>query len=172
LHLADSDVEEYHRKQSPAHLCKEVTYTVLRILTFIKRLSGICHEALHHCFVVWTKPDIASLPASDADRPCQKQDRARGRKRALAKASDQPPSCGKTAFLRNLKTLISSREFREGSKKMFGMTKREPDLQIGWGSPSFLITRAIERKGVIFCCCYPPLVEVRPLELSLGCGSA
>jgi hypothetical protein len=55
-------MEEYHRKQSPAHLCKEVTYTVLGILTFIKRLSDVCHEAPHHCFVAWTKPDTASLP--------------------------------------------------------------------------------------------------------------
>jgi hypothetical protein len=74
--------------------------------------------------------------------------------------------------LRNLKTLIASREFREGSKKMFGMPKIEPDFLIGWCSPSFLFTPAIERKGVILFCCHPPLVEVRPLKLSLGCGSA
>jgi hypothetical protein len=35
---------------------------VLGILTFIKRLSDVCHEALTHCFVDWTKPDTASLP--------------------------------------------------------------------------------------------------------------
>ena len=59
-------------------------------------------------------------------------DLERCRKRALAKASDQPPSCGKTAFLRKLKTLIASREVWEGSKKMFGLPKRETDFRSGW----------------------------------------
>jgi putative transposase len=34
---------------------------VLWILTFIKRLTDVCHEALHHRFVVWTKPGPTSL---------------------------------------------------------------------------------------------------------------
>ena len=31
------------------------------MLTFIKRLTGRCHEELHHRFVAWTEPDTASL---------------------------------------------------------------------------------------------------------------
>ena len=46
---------------SPAYLHKGVTYTVHGILTFIKRLTGLCHEALHHCFVAWTKPSTTAL---------------------------------------------------------------------------------------------------------------
>jgi hypothetical protein len=82
------------------------------ILTCIKRLISVWLQSLHHRFVAWTKPDTTSLPAGDADKPYLEQVQTRDRKRALAKASDQPPSCGKTAFLRNLKTLIASREFR------------------------------------------------------------
>jgi hypothetical protein len=48
-------------KQSPAHLHKGVTYTVYKILTFIKRLTDVCLQSLHHRFVVWTKPDTPSL---------------------------------------------------------------------------------------------------------------
>jgi transposase InsO family protein len=36
-------------------------YTVHGILTFIKRLTGVCLQSLHHCFVAWTKPDATSL---------------------------------------------------------------------------------------------------------------
>jgi putative transposase len=36
-------------------------YTVLGILTCIRRLTGFCHEGLHHRFVVWTKPGPTSL---------------------------------------------------------------------------------------------------------------
>ena len=61
MRLADSDVEEYHRKQSSAHLHKEVTYTVLWIITFIKRVTDVCLQSLHPCFVVWTKPGPTSL---------------------------------------------------------------------------------------------------------------
>jgi hypothetical protein len=61
LHLADSDVEEYNRKQSPAHLRKEVTYTVIWIIIFVTRLTGVCLQSLHHRFVAWTKPDTTSL---------------------------------------------------------------------------------------------------------------
>ena len=46
---------------SPAHLHKGVTYTVHGILTFIKRLTGLCLQSLHPRFVDWTKPDITSL---------------------------------------------------------------------------------------------------------------
>jgi hypothetical protein len=36
-------------------------YTVHGILTFIKRLTGVCLQSLHPCFVAWTKPDTTSL---------------------------------------------------------------------------------------------------------------
>jgi hypothetical protein len=38
-------------------------------------------------------------PAGDADRPCQKQDRTRGRKRVTSKAVYHPPLKGDTACL-------------------------------------------------------------------------
>jgi len=31
------------------------------ILTFIKRLTGLCFQSLHYHFVAWTKPDITSF---------------------------------------------------------------------------------------------------------------
>src|SRR5713226_9847646 len=46
---------------SPAHLHKGVTYTMHGILTFIKRLTGLCLQSLHHCLVAWTKPGTTSL---------------------------------------------------------------------------------------------------------------
>ena len=61
LLLADSEEEEYHLKQSPAHLHKGVTYTMYKILTSIKRLTDFCLQSLHHRFVAWTKPDTTSL---------------------------------------------------------------------------------------------------------------
>ncbi len=61
LLLADFEEEEYNLKQSPAHLHKGVTYTVHGILTFIKRLTGLCLQSLHPRFVDWTKLDITSL---------------------------------------------------------------------------------------------------------------
>jgi hypothetical protein len=61
LLLADSKQEEYNLKQSPAHLHKGVTYTVHKILTFIKRLTDFYLQSLHHRFVAWTKPDTTSL---------------------------------------------------------------------------------------------------------------
>ncbi len=36
-------------------------YTVHGILTYIKRLTGVCLQSLHHRFVSWTKPDTTSL---------------------------------------------------------------------------------------------------------------
>ena len=36
-------------------------YTVHGILTFIKRLTGVCLQSLHQRFVSWTKPDTTSL---------------------------------------------------------------------------------------------------------------
>ena len=69
LLLADSEEEEYNLKHSSFYLHKGVTYTVHGILTFIKRLTGVCLQSLHHCFVAWTKPDTTSLPALDDDRP-------------------------------------------------------------------------------------------------------
>ena len=35
--------------------------TVQRILTFMKRLTDLCLQSLHHRFVAWTKPDTSSL---------------------------------------------------------------------------------------------------------------
>jgi putative transposase len=61
LILVDSEEEEYNLKQSPAHLYKEVTYTVHKILTFINRLTDFCLQSLHYRFVLWTKPSTASL---------------------------------------------------------------------------------------------------------------
>ena len=99
LLLADSEEEEENLKHSFAHLHEGVTYTVHRILTFITRLIRLCFQSLHNRFVAWTKPDTTSLPALDADRPCQKHVRARGRKRTLTKASYHAPSKGETACL-------------------------------------------------------------------------
>jgi putative transposase len=59
--LADSEEEAYNRKRSLAHLHKGVTYTVLGILTCIRRLTGLCLQSLHHRFVAWTQPDTTLL---------------------------------------------------------------------------------------------------------------
>jgi len=53
--------EEYNLKHSSVHLHKEVMYTVHGILTFIKRLTGVCLQSLHYCFIAWTQPDTTSL---------------------------------------------------------------------------------------------------------------
>src|SRR5215469_8916846 len=36
-------------------------YTVQGILTFITRLTGLCLQSLHRCFVDWTTPETTSL---------------------------------------------------------------------------------------------------------------
>ena len=46
---------------SPAHLHKGVTYTVPGTLTFIKRLTSIGLQSLHHRFIDWTQPATPSL---------------------------------------------------------------------------------------------------------------
>jgi len=46
---------------SPAHLQKGGTYTVHEILTYMKWLTSLCLQSLHHRFVDWTKPDTTSL---------------------------------------------------------------------------------------------------------------
>jgi hypothetical protein len=46
---------------SPAHLHKGVTYTVPGILTFIKRLTSMGLQSLHHRFIDWTQPATPSL---------------------------------------------------------------------------------------------------------------
>ena len=61
LLLAGSVEEEYNLKRSSAHLHKGVTYTVHGMLTIIKRLTGLCLQSLHHCFIAWTKPGTPSL---------------------------------------------------------------------------------------------------------------
>jgi hypothetical protein len=99
LFLADSDGEEYNLKQSPAHLHKGVTYTVRRILSFIKRLAGLCHEALHHRFVDWTKPDTTSLLFGTlTDLPRSKFQLVAENAR-YASTTDRPASTDETACL-------------------------------------------------------------------------
>jgi hypothetical protein len=44
LLLADSEEEEYNLKHSSFYLHKGVMYTVHGILTFIKRLTGLCRR--------------------------------------------------------------------------------------------------------------------------------
>jgi len=61
LLFADSEEEEYKLKHSSAHLHKGVMYTVHGILIFIKQLTSIWLQSLHHRFVAWTKPDTTSL---------------------------------------------------------------------------------------------------------------
>ena len=61
LLLANSEEEEYNRNRSLTHLHKEVTYTVLGILTFIRRLTSLGLQSLHHRFVTWMKPNTTSL---------------------------------------------------------------------------------------------------------------
>jgi putative transposase len=61
LLLAHFEEEEYNLKHSLAHLHKGVTYTLHEILTFIKRLTGLCLQSLHYHFVAWTKPGTTSL---------------------------------------------------------------------------------------------------------------
>jgi hypothetical protein len=61
LLVADSEEEQFNRNRSLTYLHKGVTYTVLGILTCIRRLTGFCHEGLHHRFVVWTKPGPTSF---------------------------------------------------------------------------------------------------------------
>jgi hypothetical protein len=61
LLLPDSEEEKYNLKHSPAHLYKGITYTVHRILTYIKRLAGLCFQSLNHRFITRTKPDTTSL---------------------------------------------------------------------------------------------------------------
>lgn len=49
-----------------------------------------------------------------------------------------------------------------GSKKMFGLPKREPGFRSVCCSPSINSTEALERKGAILCCFQVPHVSVRP----------
>ena len=60
-------MEEYQRKQSRTHLCKEATYTVLRNRAYTEQLSDVCYRTSTTARVAWTKPGPASLSASDAD---------------------------------------------------------------------------------------------------------
>ncbi|HEY6409991.1 MAG TPA: hypothetical protein VIY29_21245 [Ktedonobacteraceae bacterium] len=61
LLFADSEEEDYKLKHSSAHLHKGVMSTVHGILSFIKQLTSVWLQSLHHCFVAWTKPDTTSL---------------------------------------------------------------------------------------------------------------
>jgi hypothetical protein len=40
---------------------KKGIVAVQSIVTFIKRLTRMCHQSLHCCFIDWTKPDTTSL---------------------------------------------------------------------------------------------------------------
>ena len=59
--LADSPEEEYNRNAFIYSSSKGVTYTVHRILLFIKRLTRLCLQPLHHRFIDWTKPSDTAL---------------------------------------------------------------------------------------------------------------
>src|SRR5215471_19079722 len=61
LLLADFPEEEYNLKHVSAHLHQGGMDTLLGILTFLKRLIGVCLQSLHHRFVTWTKPVTTSL---------------------------------------------------------------------------------------------------------------
>jgi hypothetical protein len=71
-------------------------YTVHGILTFIKRLTGVCLQSLHTSSCL-DKNGQYLAPAGDADQPCQEQIRTRARKRDPAKASDHFPWTGEMA---------------------------------------------------------------------------
>jgi putative transposase len=58
--LADSPEEEYNRNAFICSSSKGVTYIVHEILLFIKRLTRLCLQPLHHRFRDWTKPDTAA----------------------------------------------------------------------------------------------------------------
>src|SRR5215467_5604604 len=81
---------------SPAHLHKGVTYTVLGILTCIKRLTIGCLQLLHHRARRLDKTGHHCAYTGAADRPCQEQLRTRSRERASSKASHYPPQTGET----------------------------------------------------------------------------
>jgi hypothetical protein len=59
--LADSPEEEYNRNVFICLSSKGVTYTVLRILALITRLTSMSFQSLHYRFIDWTKPATTSL---------------------------------------------------------------------------------------------------------------
>jgi hypothetical protein len=61
LLLAGSEEGECNLKLALAHLLKGVIYTVLGILTYIKRLTSVRLQSLHQRFVAWTKPETIPL---------------------------------------------------------------------------------------------------------------
>jgi len=61
LLLAGSVEEEYNLSNHLLIFTRGVTYTVHGMLTIIKRLTGLCLQSLHHCFIAWTKPGTPSL---------------------------------------------------------------------------------------------------------------
>src|SRR6516225_3663417 len=70
-----------------------------RMLIFIMRLTDAWLQSVNQHFVARTKPDTSALPASDADRFCQKQVRTGRRKCAPAEASHHPASTGEATCL-------------------------------------------------------------------------
>jgi hypothetical protein len=61
LQLADSPEEEYNRNAFICSFSKGVIDTLHGILTFIKRLTGLCLQSLQHRFVAWTTPSHTSF---------------------------------------------------------------------------------------------------------------
>jgi hypothetical protein len=55
--LADSPEEEYNRNAFICSISEGEIDTLHGILTFIKRLTGLCLQSLHHRFIDWTKSD-------------------------------------------------------------------------------------------------------------------
>jgi len=99
LLLAHFEEEEYNRKHSLAHLHKGVMCTVQRILTFIKRLPGLCLRSLHHRFVGWTKPDTTSLLLGTLTDLARSKAELVGRKHVPSPATYHPPATGETTCL-------------------------------------------------------------------------
>ncbi len=60
LQLANSPEEEENRNAFICSFSKGVIDTLHGILTFIKRLPGLCLQSLHSRFIDWTKPDTAT----------------------------------------------------------------------------------------------------------------
>jgi putative transposase len=54
-----SPEEEYHQNVCICSSSKGGIYTVHGILLFIKRLTSLCFQSLHHHYIHWTKPGTA-----------------------------------------------------------------------------------------------------------------
>jgi putative transposase len=73
--LADSREGEENRKAFTSSSHTGVTSTMHGILTFIKRMTSLCLQSLHHRFVDWTKPSTPSLVLGTlTDQACSKSE--------------------------------------------------------------------------------------------------